>query len=264
MTDMHIHTHFSSDSDEICENYLLAARANGDKAIGFSDHCDGDLFDGDEHALLDVDGYFAELDRAAASFDDIRVLKGVEFGYSQSAERRYTSMLREHKFDYAIMSVHSVPGRGDCYYPEYFDGLDKHQAYELYLNAVLSSVTSSSDFQILGHLGYVARYAPYTDKRLYYGEFAPLIDRILSAVIDRGAAIELNTRASGLDFGIVTPYEILERYIDLGGRLFTFGSDSHKTEHYRNGAETVKSTLYRLGIKSTVRFERGIAVEESL
>ncbi len=265
MTDIHIHTHFSSDSDESVERYLLAARGKGDRTIGFSDHCDLDLMlDGQGGATLDVDGFFRELDDASEIFGDVKILKGAELGYSRKAAPYYVDMLRKYPFDYVIMSVHSVSGRGDCYYPAYFDGLDKRRAYELYLNAVLESVTSAVDFQILGHLGYVARYAPYADKRLYYGEHASLIDKILEAVIDRGAAIELNTRSSGSDFGIVTPYDILARYVELGGRRFSFGSDSHKVEHYRTNADAVKSTLRRLGIGHTVRFENRVPVDENL
>lgn len=264
ITDIHIHTKFSADSKESPENYIAEARRRGIHTVGFSDHCDYDMFlAGDGSSLLDDKAYFAALDDLRAENTDVKILSGVELGYAVGTEEYYGKLLAARPFDYAIISVHGVKGRGDCYYPAYFDGLEKREAYELYLNAVLSGVTSDVDFQVLGHLGYVVRYAPYPDKRLCYSEFAPVFDNILKAVIERGAALELNTRTAN-DNVCVTDISVIKRYVELGGRYFSFGSDAHAVKYYEAKKEEAKRLLRELGAEYTVHFENRRIVKDNL
>ena len=66
MTDLHIHTHFSSDSVERIHSYISAARASGDVALGFSDHCpwifEDDFISGMRMHPSEVDAYFSSLE----------------------------------------------------------------------------------------------------------------------------------------------------------------------------------------------------------
>lgn len=266
MTDLHIHTNFSFDSEESMERYVRVALARGDGALGFTEHCDYDaVLDGEkDHPLPDWKGYFAEVGRLKNAFPQIGILKGVELGYRAEALPHYRSLLDENDFDYAIMSVHTLKGRGDCYYPRFYRDLDKERAYNEYLRAVSESVNADVDFQIVGHIGYVARYAPYKENRLTYHEFAELIDEILRAVIARGLCLEINTSVKGTGTPFVTDTTVLERYIALGGTNFTFGSDAHLSVRYREGAETVRNFLLARGIGEIFRFEKRKPIKEKL
>ena len=44
LTDLHIHSSFSYDSNEKCERYIEKALERGDKSIGFVQHYDYDCF----------------------------------------------------------------------------------------------------------------------------------------------------------------------------------------------------------------------------
>ncbi len=240
MVDLHVHTNFSFDGGDEPEGFITRAREYEDFGIGFSEHYDYDVvLDGQtDQPLPDLDEYFSKMDELKKS-SPIKVYAGLELGYRKEAEDRYNELLETQPIDYAIMSVHTIEGRGDCYFPEFFDGLDKKQAYELYLNAILESLNGSVEFQILGHLGYIARYAPYEDKSLTYDQFPDLVDAILKKCIERGVCLEINGSANGLDSKFVTDISILERYIELGGRDFTYGSDAHTIAEYgRKRAET--------------------------
>lgn len=261
---MHIHTEFSFDSDEKLENYIRAAIERGDFAIGISDHCEYNMLAYDSnYPILDFDGYFDALNAAKKAYGGIKLLCGVEFGYGDDAVRRYKDLLAARKFDYSIMSVHTVNKRGDCCYPQYFDGADKDTAYMLYLDEVYKSVNCDVDFKIAGHIGYVARYAPYSEKRLCYNRYKDILDNILKTMIKRGVCFELNTSAYGLNTDIVTDQSIAARYVELGGNMFSFGSDAHDAARYASGAKAVKRLLSSLGINYTFRFENGNPIKES-
>lgn len=263
MTDLHIHTSISFDSKEPAVNYLKVASARGNGALGFSEHYDYDaVLDGNRHPLPDLHAYFCGLDRLERLYPEVKILRGIELGYVAEAVPHYNKLLAGKQFDYAIMSVHTLKGRGDCYFPEFYGGWTKEQAYRAYLSAVLESVRCDADFQIVGHVGYIARYAPFENRRLIYSDFADLIDEILLAVISRGLCLEINTKCKTEQFA--TDRSILERYVRLGGGKFTFGSDAHEVTRYREKEDKVRDFLLSNGIDEIYRFEKGIPVTEKL
>ena len=64
-------------------------------------------------------------------------------------------------------AVHACDGN-DCYFADYFRGKDKAYAYRSYLEAVRKSLDAPYGYDIVGHIGYVSRNAPYPDKTLRY------------------------------------------------------------------------------------------------
>jgi len=267
MVDLHIHTRFSHDSAEDAENYVLAARVRGDKYIGFSEHYDYDAFlvyGAGKYPLPDLNKYFETVASLSDKYADIGILKGVELGYLEKAVPHYKRLLNGNAFDYSILSVHMTGDRGDCYYPDFFKGLTKKQAYGEYFKAVLESVRSDIDYDIVGHLGYVARYAPYSEKRVIYAELSDVSDEILKEIISRGASLEINTSARGTGEPTIPCAGILERYLELGGRNFTFGSDAHSVQRYKENAEAVRDFLLSRGVNEICRYKSHRIIREKL
>ncbi len=263
MTDMHIHTRYSFDSEEEPGNYIRAAIACREVSLGFAEHYDYDAYlDGEKGQLADIWSFIVEIDRMLEK-SPVKIFKGVELGYRKKAVKKYKE-LEKLPLDFIIMSVHTLKGRGDCYFPEFFKGLTKEQAYGKYLDAVYESVTCGVDFHILGHLGYVARYAPYENKKLEYKDFPEQTDRILKALIERRISLELNTSCKGLEGPFVTDVSILERYIELGGEDFTYGSDAHKAEDYQRGAQAAEDFLISHGMTHINLYEGKRAIAISL
>lgn len=266
MYDFHLHSDFSHDSEEKAENYLIAARALGVKHIGFSEHYDYDRHidktEREAPALFDFGAYSASAASLRKKYPEITISKGVELGWSKAAERHYKEIIDGKDLDYAILSVHAVDGRGDCYFPRFYEGLSREEAYFEYLKAVKESVFSDLDYQIIGHLGYISRYSPYENKKLLYSDFPELLDEILKEVIRRGKCLEINTSVKVGNFA--TDESILKRYIALGGRDFTFGSDSHSAIRLCDGYEKAASFLKVNGINHFCRFENKVKIKEDL
>lgn len=264
MIDMHVHTSLSYDSSESAENYIRAAIGAGEEFLGFAEHYDyDDYLCGGDASPCDL----TELERRTRElnlkYPRVKVLKGIELGYSKPAVARYKEILKQ-PFDYAILSVHTLEGRGDCYYPAFFKGLTKEQAYGAYLNAVLDSVRSPLDYQIVGHIGYVSRYAPYADRLLKYRDFSVLFDEIFREIISRGACLELNTSADGTGLDFLPDREAADAYVALGGRNFTFGSDAHSVKNYMRGCASVREYLLSRGIDNICYFENGELKRKSI
>lgn len=263
MTDLHIHTRLSFDSKEAPENYIAAARGRGDGTIGFSEHCDFGVYEGGLECVPDFEAYDKKVRSLNESLDGVKALKGIELGYTAEALPNLRGLLKNQRFDYAILSVHCADGRGDCYYPQFYERLTRRAAYSKYLKAVLDSVNADLDVQIVGHIGYVARYAPYAEKRVVYKEFKDIIDEILRVIIARGLCLELNTSTGGFsDF--VPGTDVADRYIGLGGKYFSFGSDAHSTARYAENAELVGKYLLSRGIDSVYRFENAKKIAEKI
>jgi histidinol-phosphatase (PHP family) len=260
MTDLHLHTKISFDSDEREENYIRSALNRGEKRLGFAEHYDYDVFlEGGDQPLADINKVLSRKSEICG----VEVLKGLEIGYSKAAEKRYRELCEEN-FDYLICSVHTVEDRGDCYFPKFYKGLTKKQAYEKYFNAVYDSICSSLDFQILGHLGYVSRYAKYEDRVIVYNEFSSVIDKILEGVIERGISLEINSSVGDMPCLSLPDRDIIKRFYDLGGRNVTFGSDAHCAKDYMRRADSIKSFLSTLGFTQICYYKNKQLTPEEL
>ena len=257
MIDIHSHTNFSPDSIELPENIVKSAIEKGCKVLGFSEHLDYDyVVDNIEVILTDVKAYYENTQKLKKLYkDEIKLLFGIEFGYEKKAEPYYLDVLKEYDFDYVINSVHEIDCK-DCFNPAYFEGRTKQEAYTLYLNRVLQSTDAEFDFQIIGHIGYVTRYAPYEDKALYYHEFKDILDKILDKIIQKQKVLEFNTNIKSPVTLTLPTVEIIKRYYELGGRLISYGSDCHNALRLCENYDYVKNLLKETGFKEFVYFEK--------
>ena len=254
LTDIHTHSAFSADGETALAKMLARARSLGVAYYGVSEHFDYDylaegiLAEGKPVPMVDAPAYFAEARRLQAQYaPSMRVLVGGEFGFSPhpDAQRLYADTVARFHPDFVVNSTHSVDGK-DVWFGEYFVGKDKREAYRRYLVRVRESLDAPYPYDIVGHLGYVARNAPYTDRALHCADFSDLIDDILSTVIARGKILEVNSSARGAgDF--LPARDILERYFALGGRMVSFASDAHRADRILCGRETVVRALKAIG-----------------
>lgn len=234
MVDIHLHSKFSFDSREEQLNYVNAAKDRGIKVLGFSEHYDYDAFlDGEKDiTLCDIEKYSENILKLRRENADVDILFGIEFGYRNEAIPHYNALISRYGFDYVINSVHTLKGRGDCYHDAFFEGQPLEKSYGEYLNAVLESVNSDLDYDIVGHIGYVSRYRKGEDAALLYEKFSSVIDDILHSVIEKGKCLEVNTSCGTSKSEFLPDASIIERYLALGGKLISFGSDAHRADDY--------------------------------
>ncbi|MCD8205429.1 MAG: histidinol-phosphatase HisJ family protein [Clostridia bacterium] len=265
LVDVHLHSRFSFDSDETQSNYIKKAKKMGAGVLGFCEHFDYDAYlYGDDIGLCDLDTYFETIDSLRVRHPDIKILAGVEFGYSEKAEDKYIDLERKYPFDYVVMSVHTLPKYGDFFNGKVFEDRTLNGAYDDYLSAVLKSVLSPAGSDIIAHIGYPERYCEKENSSLVYSEHAEIFDSILTAIIETGKCLEINTSTAGLEKDFFPDTSVLDRYIELGGKKFSFGSDAHSAQRFMDKADAVKTYLTSRGIEKMRYFEARKQVEYSI
>lgn len=251
MIDLHTHTTFSHDGSGTYEKMVEFAREKSLKVFGTSEHYDFDttIF-GFDTPMPNVDAYFDAYKKAKETYKDIELLFGIEFGFDKSdiVKNKYKELSTKYPFDFIINSVHLTDGK-ECYFLDYFENKTRKEAYEKYLQNVLLSIDAPYDYQVIGHIGYVCRNAPYDNAPLTLNEFGDIIDEILKKIIEKNKTIELNTSTKTAGSLTLPNTEILKRYYELGGRNITFGSDAHNIdrlcEHYELVTELAKSIGFK-------------------
>ncbi len=246
-TDSHVHTRNSPDGNDSVLSLIGDASAKGLSYLATTDHLDYDLKYGDNRTPvywnhIKLDKYYEEWKTAAPYAENFKLAFGIEAGFEDDDKvcAEYEKTLKEYPFDVVINSVHFVGG-WDVYFKTAFAFKSKKQMYGEYLDKVLKSLDAPYRYDIVAHLGYVTRNAPYRDKELNYRDFADKFDAVLSGVIKRDKALEVNTHHD-----MNPTEEILKRYYELGGRKLSFGSDSHRRELCKD-FETVSELLKNIG-----------------
>lgn len=261
LTDVHTHTKFSPDGISDIEDMLKTAFAKGAAYYGISEHFDYDykvngirFSGGAEPIYTDPELYFPRaraLQRAYAG--RMEVLVGGEFGYTDNpaAIPLYKEILEKYRPDFVVNSVHSE-GRFDYAEKGAFqaDGghvRDKREVYRGYFALVRKSIDAPYHFDIVGHLCYCTRYAPYEDKRAAVKEFSSEIDGILKRIIERDKILEVNSSNRGAQSEFLPDSDVLRRYYELGGRKVSFASDAHDVSRVLEKRETVVKALKEIG-----------------
>lgn len=248
MFDCHIHCCHSDDTTTPIERMVKTAIKHGMKYISFSDHLNRDFmklksFDPSTDIQLDIPFHIADVARVKKEYEgQIDIACGVECGFSKESESDYVHLLSGQDFDVILNSIHTADGY-DCYKNEYYEGKSKAQAYEQYLLAVLDSVNCAYDFDIVAHIGYICRKAPYEDKDLNFLDFPDIFNSILKGIIKRGVSLEINSHNRGTNTPFLPFISVIDRYIELGGSDFTFGSDAHRIDRVGDKFDVVKDFL---------------------
>lgn len=264
MIDLHIHTKFSPDGHTEMEEYVKKAIELKMPAIGFSEHVDYDYLRSPlEMETTDFDSFFKRFSELKEKYaGQIKLLLGAETGYSLPAENDIKEFLDRYPFDYDIISTHIVYDE-DPWLQPYFIGKTPYEAYTRYLKCVLEAVKSPINYQTVAHFGYVLRQAPYKERELDFETYGDYLDEILSTIVKKDKALELNTKTGGL--GVFQPdIKIVKRYIELGGKNFTFGSDAHELKRLAENYSVVAETLKSLSIKYLLHFEGRVPIYDKL
>ena len=221
--DTHLHTKFSADSDMLLKDAALAAQKLN---IGLvvTEHLDFD-YPGDDIFEFDPIKYMDEY----ASYRSDRLYLGVEVGMQEHTLEASRRFIEKAPFDQIICSVHLLNG-DDLYYKSCYNE-DKQTVYLNYLTAMAKLIAQHDFANILGHIDYICRYAPYTPPDITLDEFGDAVDIVWQAVIDKGIVPELNTRRFDNTNNIQPLLKLYERYAALGGKYISLGSDAHKSEH---------------------------------
>lgn len=254
--DCHSHTEFSSDSEMKAEDAIEAARKLGIGLI-FTEHYDFDYKESKHYKEMD---FLFDAKKYWESYEALRgeaLLLGVEVGLTPGSIEANRKFINEVPFDQVIGSIHAID-KLDIYYPEYYEGKKKEQAYGHYLETMADMVKANPYIDVLGHIDYICRYSPYDDKEIGYKEYHDLVDLVLMNVLDTGTVMELNTRRLDSKAVAESLLMIYARYKELGGQYVTIGSDAHKAENVGMNFKMAQDLVEFIGLKPVHFTERKI------
>lgn len=250
LSDLHTHSTFSTDGRSELTDMIQTAKLRGLRYYGVSEHFDLDDYSIRLYGSIDVKAYFecARSLQQQCSGDNFTFLAGGEFNYvsDRSVLGKFNSVVDTYHPDYVVNSVHVVDGI-ECFRREYFDGKTQHYAFSRYLDQVLESLDAPYHYDIVGHLGYVARNAPYEHRKIAYVDYADLYDEILTKIIRKNVILEVNSSARGAESEFLPDTDVLARYFQLGGRKISFGSDAHNIDRIADKRDLVCKALRTIG-----------------
>lgn len=274
LADYHVHTCYSDDSDYPMEDVVRDAIAWGLEELCFTDHVDyGVKRDWDDpRGMLWRPGAPGELERMAVANVDypryaaeiaalqqkyagkIILRMGMEFGMQQHTIPEYERLFAAYPFDFILLSVHQVEDR-EFWTQEFQSGRTQAEYNLRYYQEILALVQRYQNYSVLGHLDLISRY---DEAGVFpFEEIRPIVTEILKTVIQNGKGLELNTSSRRYGLTELTPsVEILKLYRNLGGRILTIGSDSHRREHLAAWLLESQEALRELGFGEVYTFRQ--------
>lgn len=253
MIDYHIHTNISADCDISMKRMADAAHNKGLKEICFTEHIDLD-FPCDLEFTVDFNRYRTSYNDVKDSYPDINIRKGIEAGLEPRTLNHFPSLLAEQNIDYVIGSIHVVFGY-DPYYPDFWEKTTKQKTYDEYARLTIECINACDFYDVLGHLGYIAKFCPYEDKLFRYSDYTDAVDTILKGLIHKGKGLEVNTNGLLMTSSTMPEMPIIKRYYELGGEIITIGSDAHKESIVGYNVTETLQTLKEIGFKYICAFD---------
>jgi histidinol-phosphatase (PHP family) len=249
--DNHVHSEWSWDTVAgSMERTCAVAMRLGLPAIAFTEHTDFTTWSvgpGTAHTLpprqqamigpdgrvrrprLDIDGYFACLDRCRTRYPDLRILSGVELGEAHWCAEPVRDLLASGRFERVLGSLHSLRVAGEY---RLIDNLRPRPPADAilreYLAELLRMVDGSDAFMVLAHIDYpVRRWSPEAGPyhpKMFEEEYRA----VLRALAGSGRVLEVNTR-------VPLHPAVVGWWYEVGGTAVSFGSDAHVPAAVGNG-----------------------------
>lgn len=250
--DYHVHSNFSDDSTYPMEEVIKHAISLGMEEICFTEHTDYGMRN---DQICDFPAYFQELARCRSLYaQQISIKAGAEFGMQVHTIPEYEETFSSWSFDFVILSCHQVNNL-EFWNQNFQKGKTQKEYNDAYYQEIYEVMKRYDHYSVLGHLDAIKR-----DDRCGSYPFEhskEMITKILKHAIAHGKGIEVNTSNFRYQLPDLTPcQDILKLYYELGGRILTLGSDSHKEEHLAAHFPEVISELKHIGFTQLCTFDR--------
>lgn len=253
-SDYHTHTRHSVDAGDRLLNFARAALEKNLQEVCFTDHVDFD----ENLAWNDFfvwEAFKTEFESVREISGEVSLKAGFEIDYQASHEDEVIDFLEDKNADFVIGSVHYVDGRMTML-RKFFEDYDQRESYERHFEEVLSAARSGV-FDVLGHLDYPKRAGALVKGPFPFLEFRGVIEEILRAAIKTDTGIEINSAGYSHPPRETYPgFETVKLYRDLGGRILTFGSDSHEAATLGRGLKDAWKMAREAGFTEYTVFEK--------
>ncbi len=265
--DSHVHTELSPDSSSDPKESCRTAVDLGISGICFTDHAE---FAPGEFIPQEAEVYAmrSRLETLQQDYGgDLEINQGTEIGYHAGRAADMIEFIDRHSFDFVLGAVHVVDGiqysfSSSCKRMAQ-EGITARQFCRGYLNAVMGMV-DEVPIDAVAHFDLPKRHGRYftrNDRRevaLEPGsQHWDLVCEILKKMVDNDVLLEVN--ASGIRQAPQQIYPspaILRQYRKFGGRLVTFGSDSHTPDNVGFRFRQLAEQIGKMGLKQAWFRER--------
>ncbi len=246
-SDFHLHTSASVDATVGLDELIERAIEIGLTEIAITEHVDYNPAD-EGAGIYKPKEIYQQIVGARGKYNG-RII--ICYGVELSEPHLYAAEMADiyqMPLDIVIGSLHYVGPYG--VHLNFFDVYDFDSAIKAYFSDMLDMVRDG-DFDVLGHLDYFARYASFRSLEDYNPEdYAEQIKRVLSTLIERKIALELNTSGWRAPANHCFPKPmIIKWYYEMGGRLISIGSDGHKVENIGRDINKAAELAKEIGFK---------------
>lgn len=240
--DYHLHGEFSADSHVCARELVEKAIRLGYTEIAFTEHLDLLPWEVAEWGIPAIARYKTQISRLQQEFPQLSILWGIEVGDYQLVRNYADCLLDLYRFDLVLGSVHFLSDRTNVSVPltAPLSLAQRRDYYEQNLDLV-----STCEIDVLAHLGVYKRYYP---ELVDESPFLSIIQEIFARMIARNIALEVNYSSLRKNYPSIIPEPLLlSLYHNLGGKLFTIGSDSHHINQFDDFYAAVPLEIRKLG-----------------
>ena len=261
VTDGHNHTrHFSPDAQQSIDELIDKALKTGIQRIGITEHYEIDFPEQDGlNWMFDLDEYYKTFLDWRKKAAPIEILMGIEFGYQSHIASKIDETADKISFDVVLLSNHLFRGR-DFYDHRECYSLPKTELHREYIGIMAEMCERCDNFDVAAHYDYINRYTPNLDSFVLYEDCPREFDRFFEALISKEKALEINTKSilkhkeRGFTRTMPDP-EVIKRYLAMGGKMITLGSDSHESEGLGACFDETIEYLKSFGIRELFYFK---------
>ncbi len=255
--DCHMHTRVSPDANQREENnsltYTKTAIERGLRHIAFTEHND---------IITDKGAVNCDPVKAKEAVEEAREVYGKEIDIIHGIELAHVHrnecnaegerILKLVKPDFVLGSLHILSNDFDFYFVNLNDFDDAYLLRELdrYIDEQIV-FAKKGDFDSLAHCTYPLRYFDRAkrlgavDVGVYNEKYAELF----KILIERGKSLEINVSTMRAEYATPMPnFDLVKLYVDLGGKRFTIGTDSHMYEYVGIKVDEAQEYLKSIGI----------------
>lgn len=249
-TDYHIHSWFS-DGRSAPEDYIAPAISAGLKEVGFAEHLT--LFKKSLDWSMDAseaEEYLRHVRDLSRNTRGIIVRTGLEVDFFPGREKEIYSFLSKSELDYAIGSVHYLGDATVDEGPEFYDGKNIDNLFEIYFEQVAAAAASGL-FDIIGHCDLIRIYGfrPSIDPEHLYHELA-------RSFKIHDVAFEINTNGRNRPIGDFYPDRRFLRIFREENVPVCVNSDAHMPSRVGQFFDEAYDLLKSVGYSEMAVFDK--------
>lgn len=224
--DQHVHSTFSYDGKDSVLTYINRAKELGYDTLVFTEHYDTDPAHY-EKWRTDFKKVDKELTLLRKKYPEIKILKGVEIGFSPDKVFEIIDLVKNNNFDLINFSIHEAENI-DFYSINEFKQRGVDEIMAIYFNAIIDMINTFNDYDVLSHIDYAFKTIKIDNPNASITKYEEYLISIMSILIKNNKGLEINCKVqSGINDDNHIRY-LLNLYKSLGGKYITLSSDAHR------------------------------------